>query len=119
VRDHATRTALANAVRDLTGHQPTIFEPSRIVDTGAYSAPGLAYGSAGAWGSLNLPFQAFVTARRPQSLGIANVAGYGTAGPIVRASLSEGVGPVTDADIAAAIASVLPTSCTAWINITN
>lgn len=118
-REHATRAALASVLHDLTGRTPAIFEPARLADTGAYGTGGLAYGRAGAWGSLALPFQVFVTARRPQGTGIADVAGYGTGGPLVRAGVAEIGGQVTDADIYAAIGSVLPTATTAWTSITN
>ncbi len=119
VREHATRAAIASIVTDLTGRAPTIFEPARVSDTGGYATPAFAYGAAGAWGSLNLPFQVFVTARRAQGTGIANLAGYGTPGPLARASLASATGQVTDADIYAAIASVLPTATQAWTCITN
>ena len=119
LRSRATRTALAAILVDLTARSPTIFEPSRAHDTGAYGNGSLAYGQAGAWGSLLLPFQVFVTARRPSIEGIANVAGYGTGGPVTRASLAQVSGQVTDSDINAAIVSVLPTAVTAWTNITN
>ena len=118
-REHATRAALVGSLADLTGFAPVVFEPARVADTGAFGSASLAYGMAGAWGSLTLPFQVFVTARRPQTAGIANVAGYGTPGPLARASLTQVRGQVTDADIAAAVTSVLPTACTAWLSITN
>ncbi len=118
-REHATRNALTAIAKDLTGYTPVIFEPSRPADTGAYSTGSLGYGVAGAWGSLNLPFQVFVTVRRSQPSGIADIAGYGTAGPLARASLAEIGGQATDADIYAAIASVMPTAATAWTCITN
>ncbi len=119
VRDRATRAAVTSVLTDLTGRAPVLFEPARIADTGAYATPSFAYGAAGAWGSFNLPFQVFVTARRPQGAAIANIAGYGTPGPIARANLSMVSGQVTDADIYAAIASVMPTASTAWTSITN
>jgi hypothetical protein len=118
-REHATRAALSAALLQLTGHTPVIFEAARVADTGAYGGPSFAYGVAGAWGSLALPFQVFVTARRPSGSGIANVAGYGTAGPLDRANLSQISGQVTDADISAAIIAVIPTATIAWTRITN
>ena len=118
-REHATRAALATVLQDLTGHAPSIFEPSRIADTGAYATPAMGYGVAGAWGSLDLPFQVFVIARRRQGSGIASIAGYGTGGPLARTSLAQVSGQVTDPDIYAAIASVMPTAATAWTYITN
>lgn len=117
-REHATRAAVISAVSDLTGNVPVIFEAARVADTGGYNTAS-AYGQAGAWGSLDLPFQIFVTARRAQGVGIANVAGYGSPGPLARASLDAATGQVTDADIYAAIASVMPTAARAWTRITN
>ena len=119
VRDHATRAALSSVLQDLTGRSPVIFEPARIADTGAYARGDLAYGVAGAWGSLDLPFQVLVTVRRPQASGIASVAGYGTGGPLARASLAQVSGQVTDSDIYATITSVMPTATIAWTRITN
>jgi hypothetical protein len=119
VREHATRAAILSIVTDLTGKVPVIFEPARVSDTAGYATNGLGYGAAGAWGSLQLPFQVFVTARRAQGVGIANIAGYGTPGPLARASLAAASGQVTDADIYAAIASVMPTGTRAWTRITN
>ena len=118
-REHATRSAVAAVARDLTGRSPIIFEPGRVNDTGGYATPAFAYGAAGAWGSLALPFQVFVTVRRAQGAGVANLAGYGTPGPLARASLTAATGQVTDADIYAAIASVMPTATRAWTRITN
>ena len=119
VREHATRDALEAALLTLTGRSPAIFEPARPADTGSYAGPAFGYGVAGAWGSLQLPFQVFITARRPPPAGIATIAGYGTAGPLGRASLSDSGGQVTDADIYAAITAVLPTASIAWTRITN
>ncbi len=119
VREHATRTALEAALLTLTGRAPAIFEAARPADTGSYAGPALGYGVAGAWGSLELPFQVFVTVRRPPPAGIATVAGYGTAGPLVRASLADSGGQVTDTDIYAAITAVMPTASIAWTRITN
>ena len=118
-REHATRNALAAVLHDLTGHDPVIFEASRPADTGAYATGSLGYGVAGAWGNLNTPFQVFVTAHRPNSNGVANVAGYGTGGPLARAGLADIGGQVTDGDIYTAILSVIPTASTAWTRIIN
>ena len=129
-RDRATRAAIAAALTDLTGRAPFIFEPSRPADTGAYgsadsSAVGLAYGATGAWGSLALPFQCFVTAYRPNGSGIALVAGWGTpagaygVGAIQYATPTMIAGLVTDAEIAARIAAIMPTASISWINISS
>ena len=119
VREHATRASLADVLENLTGRLPSIFEPARPADTGGYGSPALGYGVVGAWGNLSLPFQVFVSAYRPPPTGIANVAGYGTAGPLAWASLAETGGQVTDLDIYAAITSVMPTASIAWTRITN
>ncbi len=119
VREHATRGSLSAALVTVTGFTPTIFEPARVMDTGAYASPVMGYGVAGAWGNLNLPFQVLVNARRPATTGIAIIAGYGTAGPLARANLSQIPGYLSDQDIAATIVNVLPTASIAWINITD
>ncbi|MGH7152478.1 MAG: hypothetical protein ACREF3_01015, partial [Acetobacteraceae bacterium] len=80
-RERGTRGALFAALEDLTGRTPVIFEPRRTGDTGGYGSArgggsGLAYGLAGGWGSLMLPFQCFVTAYRPAGTGIAFVNGW-------------------------------------------
>ena len=129
-RERGTRAAIVSALRDLTGRAPVIFEPARASDTGGYgsiAAPvtGLGYGLAGGWGSLALPFQAFVTAYRPAGSGVATVAGYGTfgggygTGAIEYADIGMIQGAVTDADIMAAIAGIVPAATVAWTQITN
>ncbi len=76
VRERNTRAAIFSVLTDLTGRTPRIFEPARPADTGAYGAV-CGYATAGAWGSLSLPFQCFVTAYRARGNGIAAVTGYG------------------------------------------
>ena len=124
LRERGTRGAISAVLQDLTGRPPVIFEPARAADTGAY---GLAtgYGMAGAWGSLNLPYQCFVTAFRPHGNGIAQISGWGAPaggygrGALEYASLDMVQGQVTDEDINAAIAGVLPVATVAWTRITN
>jgi hypothetical protein len=118
VRERGTRRALVSALSDLTGREPVIFEPARATDTGAWGVAS-AWGTAGGWGSLNLPFQCFVTAFRPHASGIATIAGYGTAGPLQYASLTMVQGQVTDADIMATVAGVLPVATIAWTRISD
>jgi hypothetical protein len=124
LRERGTRGAISAVLRDLTGRAPVIFEPARIADTGAYGV-ATGYGAAGAWGSLSLPYQCFVTAFRPHGNGIAQVSGWGApaggygGGALEYASLGMVQGQVTDADINAAIAGVLPVATIAWTRITN
>ncbi len=123
LRERGTRHAVIQVLQDLTGRTPVVFEPSRPADTGAWSGP-LGYGVAGGWGSLLLPYQCFVTAFRARGGGIASVAGYDGpagygAGALQYASLSMLTGTVTDQQITAAIARVMPVSTIAWTCISN
>lgn len=130
LRERATRSAVDLALTQLTGRAPTIFEPARPTDTGGYGSlsgngGGVGYNSCGGWGSLSLPFQCFVTAYRPTGGGIAGVAGWGAAagaygtGIIEYASLDMVNAQVTDADIFAAVAGVMPVATIAWTQIDN
>lgn len=124
-----TRAALLQNLTALTGKTPLIFEPANAADTGAYGGradrkwQGLAYGQAGGWGSLALPFQCFVTAFRASAGGIANVAGYRMGaggygvGAIQYVTLDMVQSAVTDDDIIAEIATTIPTGSIAWSNI--
>src|SRR6185312_3318987 len=86
LRERATRNALRAMLVDLTGREPLIFEPANCMDTGGLesgdgrSGGGLAFGLRGGWGSLQLPYQVFVTAHRPVTGGIAVVPGWGSPG---------------------------------------
>jgi len=129
-RERGTRAAIVAVLEDLTGQTPLIFEPARSTDTGGYTTPngvggGIGYGCAGGWGSLALPFQCFITAFRPAGTGIVAVAGWGSStggygtGAMEYASLEMIQGQVTDTDIYAAIAGVLPVATIGWTRITN
>ena len=130
LRERGTRGAVIAVLTDLTGRAPVVFEPARPADTRAYGK-ACGYGVAGGWGSLMLPFQSFVTAYRAQGQGIAAVAGWhaGVApgsspggwgrGAIEYATLDMLSGEITDADINAAIAGVLPVSAIAWTRISD
>lgn len=124
-RERATRKAVVDVLTTLTGRAPLIVEPRRPADTGGYGV-ACGYSVAGAYGSLLLPYQAFVTAYRPHGTGIPYVAGYGST-PAGYSIPSRGeyadIGmmqtTVSDADIYAAIASVIPAGTIVWANISN
>lgn len=123
-RERATRNAIVKVLQDLTGRTPKIVEPKRPADTGSYGGPLIGYGVAGAYGSMQMPYQAFVIAYRPLGSGIPSVAGYGistgaygTASQAEWASLSTIQNAVTDADIYAAIDSVRPAATIVWVDI--
>jgi hypothetical protein len=124
LRERGTRGAVISVLQDLTGRTPVVFEPMRPADTRGWGA-ALGYGAAGGWGSLLLPFQCFVTAYRAQGAGIATVAGWRAGaggwgvGAIEYASLDMLQGQVTDADIDAAIAGVMPVAAIAWTRISD
>lgn len=126
-RERGTRRSIVKVLQDLTGRTPLIFEPMRPADTGGYGqAQGLAYGLAGGYGSMLLPYQGFVTAFRPTGSGIPLVAGYGiSTGGYGQASRAEYgsmdmiQGAVTDADIYAAVDSVKPAGTTVWTRISS
>ena len=121
--ERGTRKGLIQALTLLTGRTPVVFEPGRITDTGAYNTNTMGYNVAGGYGSLQLPFQAFVVAYRPIGQGIPNIAGYGNPqGAYNTASHAEYANPsmiagVTDADIYAAVDSVQPEATIVWTQI--
>lgn len=129
LRPRATRAAIDQALFDLTGQHPVIFEPANATDTGGYNLGGIGYNTAGGWGSVLLPFQAFITAFRPAGGGIANVSGYGNiafgitttgglggygVGAIEYADLELITGAITDADIYATVAAAMPIATIGW-----
>lgn len=82
------------------------------------------YGAAGAYGSISLPYQAFITAFRPIGQGLPYIAGYGIpTGAYSTASRSDYAGyddeGVTDADIYAAIAATKPEGTAVWARISS
>jgi hypothetical protein len=123
--ERGTRNGLIKALTLLTGNAPWVFEPGRPADTGAYNLGVLAYGVAGGYGSLNLPYQAFCVAYRPAGQGIPNIAGYGNPEGAYGMGQSEYINPsmltgtLSDADIFAAISSVQPVGTIVWTQISN
>ena len=125
-RERATRNAIVRVLTDLTGRPPTIIEPNRPADCGAYDAPNCGYDRAGAYGQVSLTYQTFVLAYRPFGSGIPNVAGYDivptgysvpSQGEYTDLSMSSNT--VSDADIYAAIESVRPAATIVWTRISS
>lgn len=122
--ERGTRRGLVRALELLTGRTPLVFEPARPADTGGYNANSAGYGVAGAYGSLRLPFQAFVTAYRPAGQGIPNIGGYGdppgaynTPSRAMYGNMALVQGAVTDADILEIIDAVKPAGVIIWTRI--
>lgn len=116
----------------LIGAPPAIFEPAKCQDTGCYGSLSIrpsvlaaraAYGCAGGWGNLQLPFQFFITTSRPAAPGIGYLAGYGTSGggygfgSIGYVELSSLPGYIADDEIRTTLLSLLPANTTAWMRI--
>lgn len=120
----ATRAGLVEAVTNLTGRSPAVFEPLNATDTGGYNV-NVGYGVAGGYGSMSMPYQFLLTVFRPNDLPANHAGGYGVgpggydSAPMFYASAAELAGNVSDAEIYATIASVVPTSSIAWTKITN
>lgn len=126
LRERGTRYAITKVLTDLTGRAPLIFEPQRPADTGAYGVgESIGYGVAGGYGSLVMPYQAFVTAYRPISQGFPYIAGYGSSvggysqgSRADYASISQ-LSAVTDPDLFAAVEAVRPISTQVWMRISG
>jgi hypothetical protein len=124
VRPRATRASVVQVLQDLTGRAPVVFEPRNPADTGGYNF-NMGYGLAGAYGSMTMPYQFLVRAYRPNNLPVNNASGYVlgpggyNAAPAFYADISEFQGNVSDAEIYASIAAVVPTTSIAWTTISN
>jgi len=120
----ATRAGLVQALKNLTGRIPVVFEPLNARDTGGYNLT-LGYNTIGGYGSMNLPYQFLLTAYRPDNSSIGNASGYnkGPGGydtaPLYYADMTGFSGTVTDEEIYAAVAAVVPTTSIAWTQISN
>lgn len=128
VRSRNTRASLIQALFDLTGIKPQIFDPASPDDCGAIgigtiAIAGGSFAGAGCIGSTNLALQVFVIAHRPPGQGVPNIPGIGYAGLgdgslqiIDNASLQS---TVPDSEIYATVANTLATGITGWTQIQN
>ena len=134
LRPLATRHALTQALTDLTGRPPKIFEPRNTGDTGGYGTftvngdfvgSGLGYATSGGWGNLSLPYQFLMTALRPHGNGSANISGWGVnnggygGGALMYADSAIVSGHLSDREIMKEVARVTPIGVVAWVNIAN
>lgn len=122
-RERGTRQSIVSILEDLTGNTPLVIEPTRPQDCGCYGGPAIGYGVAGAYGSLVMPYQCFVTAYRPTGAGIpyvggytSTVSGYSTPSRGEYASYSQ-LTSVTDDQIYAAVAYVKLEGTVVWVRI--
>lgn len=128
-----TRPALSQALTNLTGIAPIIFEPRRIQDTGAYNTGNYAYNTTGGYGSMVLPYQCFIHAFLPITSPIS-VAGFGPYGDVannVPSPVGYGIGsiayaapPMIEAAVSAedvynTIVATLPAATVGWTAITS
>ena len=131
-RPRQTRAAITQALTDLTGRTPLIFEPWNPNDCGAielngtfaFDNPAAGFYGYGCWGDTNAQYQAFVTAYRPLSTGLPNSSGF----DIGLGGLDIGNGmalidmaafqpAVSDADILACVRATQAAGVTCWTAI--
>jgi hypothetical protein len=116
-RERATRPGLVKLITDLTGHIPTVFEPSRPLDAAAY---GLSRYGQGRYGTRGDPFQAWVTVYRsheatlPPEAGFYQLSRYAQARYAAREPLQ---GALTDAALLAAVHQVKPVGTVIWVQL--
>lgn len=120
----ATRASVEQALMALTGRAPAVFEPLNATDTGGYNV-NLGYNTSGGYGSMTLPYQFLLTAYRPNNTPVSNAGAYNdgpggyNAGSMFYADAAQFAGTVSDSEIYAAVAAVLPTATIAWTQISN
>lgn len=127
IRLRNTRAALIAAAQDVTGRPAAIFEPFNPYDTGGWDTPALAWDTAGAWGDETATYTAFLNVGRPLTFGLANLAGWDSAiGGWNIGSISwiddddaNSSQSISDADIYAAIAAVVPAGMIVWVSISG
>ncbi len=122
IRPRTTRDAMVQALTDLTGRAPIIFEPWSAADTGGYGIAS-AYGVAGGYGNAQLQSQVFIAVYRPGLQGVPSIGGYGSPNGGYGVGASAYVGPsmiagaVTDQDIYDTIEATKPTGVICWTRL--
>ena len=119
----ATRAALVSMIERVTGRTPKLFEPFNPTDCGGYATNTLGYGACGGYGSLQLPYQLFVTAYRPDAVPASHAGGYNSGpggyglAPMAWIAAGDNPGLLTDSEIYAAIVDALPLNAVAWVRL--
>jgi hypothetical protein len=148
-----TVAGLKEMLEFLTGNTPRVIEPANTGDTGGWAGPlgteggglfawddGSGTKGAGAWGSLLLPFQLFITVYRPALQAAAPLGGWtgplgtegdalgGWAGTAPYTSVSGSLAftnadmvaaTLTDSFLIAAVYAWMPAGSIAWVNLSN
>jgi hypothetical protein len=123
-RPRATRAAMKQALFDLTGQEPLIFEPANPNDTGCYNI-NMAWSVHGRYGSLEHPYECWIDIQRPLGQGIPGVEGYGGIGGgwgLMRSewtSLAMLSGPVTDREIYNTVEAIRAAGTVCWCRISD
>lgn len=121
VRERVTRKGMIDALTDLTGKTPYIFEPWNTGDTGAWDVGTFAFDVGGGWGDTILPAQAFVNVV-PPGAGIPNAPGWDTPSFGWDVSGMWGdmnliAGTITDQDVYDTINRTRPTGSIVWTQL--
>jgi hypothetical protein len=121
IRERVTRKGMIDALTDLTGKAPVIFEPWNTGDTGAWDEGHFAWDIGGGWGDTILPAQSFVNVIPPGS-GIPGAPGWDCAAMGwdvggMWGDMSLIAGSITDADIYATINKTRPTGAIVWTQL--
>jgi hypothetical protein len=125
IRERVTRAGMIQAVLDLTGRKPIVFEPWNTGDAGAWDYNWWGWDTGvGGWGDTCLPSQSFLLVFRPGLQGIPEVGGWDTGyaawdGGYADAWVDqfEIVGAVTDNDIYRTINLTKPTGSVVWTQL--
>lgn len=138
--EKATRKGVISALTTITGRTPIVFEPNRPADVaimgiptaGAQNYMGIQtslYMGPARMASLAVPYQAFITAFRPQATGGSAGGAFMDAPtqaalntPLAKSytnSLSLLTSSATDADIYQAVDQARPVGTIIWLALTN
>jgi hypothetical protein len=121
IRERVTRKGMNDALTDLTGKTPYIFEPWNTGDAGAWDVGTFALDIAGGWGDTCLPAQSFVNVI-PPGAGIPGAPGWDCAAlgwdiGGMWGDMNLISGTITDQDIYDTINKTRPTGAIVWTQL--